>query len=61
MSTIKTEIHKMVDLLPEDATYEDLMEALYVRIKFEKGKTSAQMGLGVPTEKAREIAKEWLK
>jgi hypothetical protein len=39
MSTVlqKEEAHKLVDRLPENATWDDLMHAVYVRVIIEQG------------------------
>lgn len=37
MQTIKQIIHDIADHLPEQATFEDAMHALYVRQKLEQG------------------------
>jgi len=37
MQTIKQIVHDIADHLPEQATFDDAMHALYVRQKLEKG------------------------
>jgi predicted transcriptional regulator len=44
MSSIKEEAKKTIDLLPESATWDDIMYELYVKQKLEKGLQAAQEG-----------------
>lgn len=37
MQTVKQIIHDIADHLPEQATFDDAMQALYIRQKLEKG------------------------
>jgi len=37
MQTVKQIVHDIADHLPEQATFEDAMSALYIRQKLEKG------------------------
>ena len=40
----KDEAHKLVDQLPADATWEDLMREIYVREAIEKGLSDSNSG-----------------
>lgn len=42
--TAKEEARKMLDLLPEDATWEDLQYSIYVRERVERGRLEADHG-----------------
>ncbi|WP_295879532.1 hypothetical protein [uncultured Thiohalocapsa sp.] len=46
MSTVvsKQEAHKLIDQLPIDATWEDLMREIYVRAVIEKGLEDSRSG-----------------
>lgn len=46
MSTVleKKEAHKLVDSLPETATWEDLMHQIYVRETIERGLADSRAG-----------------
>lgn len=51
MSTqLKEEATKLIDNLPDDATWEDLMYAIYLHHAIEEGIAEADAGLGVPIE-----------
>ncbi len=44
MQTIKQIVHDIADHLPEQATFDDAMHALYVRQKLERSLQAAQEG-----------------
>ena len=46
MATAKEEIRKLLDALPDDATWEDVQYSIYVRERVERGRReAAQSGL----------------
>jgi len=58
MSTtaIKEEAHKLIDLLPANATWDDLMHEIYVREAIEKGLEDSRAG---HTKDVSEIRKKY--
>jgi len=44
MASVKEEIHALIDRLPDDATYEDIEYAIYVRREIELGLQEAESG-----------------
>jgi len=58
MSTIisKEEAHKLVDRLPANATWDDLMQEIYVRESIEKGLQDSKEGR---TKDVSEIRKKY--
>lgn len=44
MNTVKEQVHKVVDTLPEGATWDDVMYAIYVRQKIEAGIRDGEQG-----------------
>lgn len=58
MSTIvkKEEAHKLIDDLPADATWEDLMHEIYVRKAIEKGLEDSRAGR---TREVNEIRRKY--
>lgn len=52
-ANIKEEAKKMVDELPEDATWEDLEYRIYVRRKIEQGIESAERGETLTMDEVR--------
>lgn len=60
MSTVKEEARKLVENLPEGATWDDLMYQLYVRQKVEDGLRAADEGRLVDQEVAERRMAKWL-
>lgn len=59
MSTVKEEAKKLVDQLPEQATWDDLMYEIYVRKKIDTGIQAADEGKVVAHEDVKRMfAKE---
>jgi len=60
MSSVKEAARSIVDNLPEQATWDDLMYELYVKQKIEAGLEAAAAGRTVPHEevKARLLARK---
>lgn len=60
MPSIKEAARAIVDNLPEQATWDDLMYELYVKQKIEAGLKAAEQGHTVPHEevKARLLARK---
>lgn len=50
---IKAEARRLVDLLPDDATWEDLQYQIYVRQAIEAGIEDSDEGRTVPLAEAR--------
>ena len=60
MQTVKQIVHDIADHLPEGATLDDVMYALYVRQKIEEGLTDIQEGRVVSHEEAkRQLLGNW--
>ena len=45
--------------LPEDTSYEEAIERLYVLAKVEKGRAAGKAGDKVSLEEARKLAAQW--
>jgi hypothetical protein len=60
MPTPKEEIRRMVDELPDDATWEDMQYSIYVRERVERGRLEAARGQVVEQEEAEERMERWL-
>ena len=52
---------QVIDSLPDDATMDDIMHALYVRAKFEKGEREIREGKGIPHDEAKRRLNKWVK
>ena len=53
MNTIKETAKKLIDELPDEATWDDLMYRLYIRQKVESGLKAAEQGDIVPHEEVK--------
>jgi hypothetical protein len=54
MSIVKEEAKRLIDALPEQATWDDLMYELYVKQKLQKAIDEASAGNLVAHEKAKQ-------
>lgn len=52
-STIRDEARKLVDQLPDDATWDDLLYQIYVRQSVESGLEDCRQGRVVSTDEVR--------
>ena len=50
----------MIKNLPDNVSMEDIIEAIYVRKKIEKGMKDSEEGRVYTHEEAKEILKKWL-
>ncbi len=60
METEKENIINMIKNLPDNVSMEDIIEAIYVRKKIEKGMKDSEEGRVYTHEEAKEILKKWL-
>ena len=58
---VKDIAKKVIDTLPEEATMDDIIRALYVRTKFEHGEDEIREGKGISQDEARKRLHNWLK
>ena len=58
--TIKTKVENMIHQLPDESTYDDIMEKLYLLYKIEKGISQADSGQMHSTEEAKQRLNKWL-
>jgi hypothetical protein len=59
--TIKEQVLKAIQELPQDATLEDAMERLYLLYKVERGIKQADVGQKISQEEAKKRMNKWLK
>jgi len=52
---------QVIDSLPENASLDEIMHALYVNTKFQHGEKEIREGKGVSHGKAKQRMKKWLK
>ena len=59
--TVKEIAKSVVDSLPQKATMDDIMHALYVRTKFDRGEKEIKQGKGISHEEAKKRLHKWVK
>lgn len=59
--TGKDVAQQVIRALPDDATMDDIIHALYVRLKCERGEREIREGNGVPHEQAKQRMQKWLR
>ena len=60
MNTAKEQVRKMLDQLPDDASFEDIQYHIYVREKIEHGLKDIQEGHVLTQEEVEERMSKWL-
>jgi hypothetical protein len=60
MATVKEEIRRMVESLPEDVTWEDLQYSIYVRERIERARREAADGKILDEGEVERRMKPWL-
>jgi predicted transcriptional regulator len=60
MRTAKEEVRKMLDQIPDDATFEDIQYHIYVREKIERGLKDIQEGHLLSQEEVEQRMSKWL-
>lgn len=60
MPTAKEEIRRMLDTLPDDATWEDVQYSIYLRERIERGRREADEGKVIDQEEIELRMKPWL-
>ena len=61
MSTAKEDVRKILDQLPEDASFEDIQYHIYVRQKVLKGLNDVDAGRVVSQRDAEQRMAKWTK
>lgn len=52
---------QVIDALPDQATMDDIIYALYINTKFEHGQREIRQGKGVSHEEAKQRLQKWAK
>ena len=60
MNTAKEQVRKMLDQLPDDASFEDIQYHIYVREKIEQGLKDIQEGRVLSQEDVEKRMSKWL-
>jgi len=56
---VKDTAKQVIDTLPDEATMDDIIHALYIDTKFEHGEREIREGKGVSHEEAKQRLQEW--
>ena len=60
MSTAKEEVRKMLDQIPDDASFEDIQYHIYVQEKIEHGLKDIEEGRVLSQEEVERRMSKWL-
>jgi len=58
---VKDIAKQVIDTLPDDATMDDIIHALYINTKFEHGENEIREGKGISHEEAKQNFIKWVK
>ena len=58
---VKEIAKQVIDGLPDEATMDDIIHALYVKTKFERGEKEIRDGKGISHEDAKQRLQKWVK
>ena len=59
--TVKDVVRQVIDTLPDEATIDDIIHALYINAKFNHGEGEIREGKGIPQEEAKKKLQKWVK
>lgn len=59
--TVKDVVRQVIDTLPDEATIDDIIHALYINAKFNDGEGEIREGKGIPQEEAKKKLQKWVK
>jgi predicted transcriptional regulator len=59
MTSVKEEIRRILDTLPDDATWEDVQRSFFVRERIERGRREAADGKILDEEEVERRMKPW--
>ena len=56
---MKELVMEVTNTLPDTATFDDIIEAIYIRLKIEKGIENSKSGQGLTTEELIKEIEKW--
>lgn len=59
--TVKDVVRQVIDTLPDEATIDDVLHALYINAKFSHGEREISEGNGIPHEVTKNRLQKWVK
>lgn len=60
MATAKEEVRKILDAIPDDASFEDIQYHIYVREKIDRGLEDIEQGRVLSQEEVERRMSKWL-
>jgi len=60
-TNIKESVKELIDRLPDDSNYEDIIAEIYFKQQVEEGLTELDDGKGISHEEVKKRLKKWLK
>jgi hypothetical protein len=60
VATAKEEIRRLIDILPDDATWEDVQHSIYVRERIERGRRENADGKVLEQDDVERRMQQWL-
>jgi len=60
MATVKEDVLRLVQALPDDVSLEDVMEELYFKAQVDEGLRQLDEGHGIPHEEMKRRMAKWL-
>jgi hypothetical protein len=61
MNPVKEEIKKMIDSLPEEVSYDDIMAEIYFKQRVDKSLAQIEKGETISHEEANQRLSKWIK
>ncbi|MEM6288700.1 MAG: hypothetical protein AAF845_16300 [Bacteroidota bacterium] len=58
-TTVRDRVLRAVEEMPSDASFDDVMERVYILQKIERGRAQISAGEGIPHEEAKRQMKRW--
>jgi predicted transcriptional regulator len=58
-TTVKERILRALEEMPSDATFDDVMERIFILQKVERGRQQIAAGQGIPHAEAKQRIKRW--
>jgi hypothetical protein len=59
--TVKEIAKQTIDILPNEAVFDDIIHALYIKAKFEHGENEIRNGKGILNIEAKKRLQKWVK
>jgi predicted transcriptional regulator len=61
MYTLKDQVKRMVDSMPDDVTVDDIIAELYFKLQVDAGLKELDEGKGIPHDRVKDRMAKWLK